>query len=48
MTRKKLSGAEIDAIIKVTTSPPERAVAKRIEAARKPLRDMLAWQFRNR
>jgi len=46
LARKTLSGVEIDAIIRTVTTPRERDIAKRIRAARKPLRDLVAWQYR--
>jgi hypothetical protein len=39
LARKTLSAAETDALIDSVTSRDERARAKRIAAARKPLRD---------
>jgi ATP-dependent Zn protease len=46
LIRKTLSGPEIDALIRNATTPHERAITKRIEAARKADREMMAWQFR--
>jgi hypothetical protein len=43
-----LSAAEIDALIDTATSPDERVIAERIDAARKPLRDELAWKWLGR
>jgi hypothetical protein len=45
---KTLSAAEIDALIDNVTTSDERARAARIDAARKPLRDELAWKWRGR
>jgi hypothetical protein len=38
--RKTLSAAEIDALIEAETTPRERDIDERIEAARKPEREM--------
>jgi ATP-dependent Zn protease len=38
LVKKTLTGPEIDAIITNVTTPRERTIAKRIEAARKPMR----------
>jgi ATP-dependent Zn protease len=46
LVHKTLSGAEINAIIGKQTTSRERAITKRIEAARKPIRDQVAWKFR--
>jgi len=40
LARKTLSAAEIDALIEAETTPRERDIAERIEAARKPEREM--------
>jgi ATP-dependent Zn protease len=48
ISHKTLSAAEIDALIDTVTSPDERARAARIDTARKPLRDELAWKWRGR
>jgi hypothetical protein len=45
LTHKTLSAAKIDALIDTVTTPEERAVNERIEKARKPLRDELAWKW---
>jgi ATP-dependent Zn protease len=46
LVRKTLSGPEIDALISKVTTPRERTIAKRIEVAHKPMRDLVAWKFR--
>jgi ATP-dependent Zn protease len=38
LVRKTLTAAEIDAIIEKVTTPRERVIARRIEAARKPIK----------